>query len=83
MVGKPQYIAKIIETKNVELEKLKEIMTKKMEQDQEEFNELVEGLENTVNSFHQLCRDPAKFVENAATAKNVMDKITTMLDEAR
>lgn len=52
MVGKPQYVAKVIETKNVELEKLKEIMTKKMEQDQEEFNEHVEGLENTVSNFH-------------------------------
>lgn len=83
MVGKPQHIAKIIEAKNGELEKLKEVMTKKMEQDQEEFNELVEGLENTVGSFHTLCRDPTKFTEHADTAKNVMDKIQTMLEEGR
>lgn len=38
----------MIETKNAELDKIKEAMTKKMELDQEEFDDAVEGLISTV-----------------------------------
>jgi len=65
---------KIIEAKNAELEKLKEQMTKKMEADQEEFDEMVEGLLNTVGNFH-IYKNAEKYVENAETAENVYNKI--------
>ena len=58
---------KIIEAKNAELEKLKEQMTKKMEADQEEFDEMLEGLLNTVSNFH-IYKNAEKFAENAETA---------------
>jgi len=48
MFGFPQDTAKMIETKNAELDKIKEAMTKKMEADQEEFDDAVEGLISTV-----------------------------------
>ena len=67
MFGKPQSVMKIIEAKNAELEKLKEQMTKKMEADQEEFDEMLEGLLNTVSNFH-IYKNAEKFAENAETA---------------
>jgi hypothetical protein len=48
MYGLPMSVAKLIEQKNLELDKIKEAMTKKMEADQEEFDEALEGLVNTV-----------------------------------
>jgi hypothetical protein len=65
MFGLPNNVAKLIEAKNVELDKIKEAMTKKMEADQEEFDEALEGLVNTVQSFGEVYKNADKYEENA------------------
>lgn len=83
MYGFPTKCAKIIEAKNLELDKIKEAMTKKMEQDQEEFDEALEGLVNTVSSFGDVYKNADKYLENAQTAEDVMSKIQEYIDLSR
>jgi hypothetical protein len=49
-------------------------MIKKMEQDQEEFEESLESLISTVASFYTY-NDEKKYLEYAVTCRNVMAKI--------
>lgn len=83
MFGLPLNVAKMIEAKNVELDKIKEAMTKKMEADQEEFDEALEGLVNTVQSFGEVYKNADKYEENAQTAEDVMSKIQEYIELAR
>ena len=74
MFGLPTKVSGEIGDKVQELEKLKEFMTKAMEQEQIDFNEALEVAINTVGSFSNY-QNHDQYIANAETAENVMSKI--------
>jgi len=79
--GAPQRLSKIIEEQSQVLEKQKDIMTKDMEREQEEFEDGIEGILGTVNDFHTK-NELKRYAEHAADAENYMNKIIQLKAQA-
>lgn len=82
LYGAPKRLVKLMEERTVELDKLKETMIKEMEQDQEDFEEMLDNLELTVGGFDANVKLD-KYMDIAHEASNIDDKIKDCLDAAK
>jgi dynein heavy chain len=82
MFGAPQKVLEAIEAQSQILEKTKEAFIRAMEQEQEEFEETMEQLAQTVDAFASY-DDLNKYQENAQYVESVSERLADCQEKAR
>jgi len=83
LYGAPQRTMTLMEEQVLVLEKQKELFLKEMESEQEQFNDTLELLENSVKTFAGNFNKVEEFENAAAAVESVNQRLQSCIDEAK